>query len=266
MISFVYWGFVDGGIKNGDIDMDLTSKQSSVPDDELQIIEGASTRAPIPTFAPLPEDHSGGEASESDEATDDENEVKCKKEKGLSELEISKEVNKLVTQEAAVCVSRIERLRFRPINKSRMSIPLCRLVGLQVVRPAMKSDITLLQDHFRDVGYVEGQGVFYVAVDNDERIPKTLDVTPEIIAGWSPNWVIKNEEFEHFLQADPDLRKFSGKMFHVWDGNHRLQSWYPFINSEHPNELAWHFSVDCIMLELKGDVVAALTALHEINW
>lgn len=100
----------------------------------------------------------------------------------------------------------------------------------------------------------------------DEKIPKSVDVTEDIIASWSQHWVTKNNEFELFLLADPDLRKFSKKMFHVWDGNHRLQSWFLFINSEHTNDLAWHFCVDCNMLELNGDVVAALIALHEINW
>lgn len=187
----------------------------------------------------------------------------------LSEAAVNKEVNSLISSEAAVSVSKIQQLRFQPVHKSRMCIPLCRMVGLPVVRPAMKSDIARLQDHFRDVGYVEGQGVFYVAIENDNKEPgkvKTVDVTAEMVASWSPNWVKVNAEFEDFLQADPDLQKFSDKMFHVWDGNHRLEAWYPYINAEKSHDPVWHFRVDCILLDLKGDNMTALTALHEINW
>ena len=35
------------------------------------------------------------------------------------------------------------------------------------------------------------------------------------------------------LQIDEDLKVFSGKIFMVWDGNHRLQAWLPIINQDH---------------------------------
>jgi hypothetical protein len=37
-------------------------------------------------------------------------------------------------------------------------------------------------------------------------------------------WRKKNHEFEDFLQKDLDLIGLSSKMFHVWDGNHKLQA------------------------------------------
>ncbi len=36
------------------------------------------------------------------------------------------------------------------------------------------------------------------------------------------------------LQGDPNLRPLFGKMLHVWDGNHRLQAWFPCIKKVHP--------------------------------
>jgi hypothetical protein len=72
--------------------------------------------------------------------------------------------------------------------------------------------------HFVACGYMEGNGVFYVALENNEG--KTMDVIPEIMASWSNNWVKANSEFEKELNSDDDLRAFSGKMFMVWDGNH----------------------------------------------
>jgi hypothetical protein len=28
-----------------------------------------------------------------------------------------------------------------------------------------------------------------------------------------------------------------GKMFHVWDGNHMLQAWFPYINEVHAKNI-----------------------------
>ena len=83
---------------------------------------------------------------------------------------------------------------------------------------------------------MEGNGVFYVALENNEG--KTVDVTDSIIESWSENWVRANDAFEKILQADEDLKVFSGKMFMVWDGNHRLQAWLPIINQYHTHNPA----------------------------
>jgi len=51
------------------------------------------------------------------------------------------------------------------------------------------------------------------------------------------------EEFEEFLQSKPSLHHLMGKMFHVWDGNHRLQAWYPYINEVHAKNKSRHVQV-----------------------
>jgi hypothetical protein len=33
-----------------------------------------------------------------------------------------------------------------------------------------------------------------------------------------------NASFEEGLNVNEDLQRFSGKMFYVWDGSHRLQA------------------------------------------
>lgn len=40
----------------------------------------------------------------------------------------------------------------------------------------------------------------------------------------------------------------------------------PIINDDHSDEIEWHYSVESIILEVKGDVASMLTALHEVNW
>ena len=75
-----------------------------------------------------------------------------------------------------------------------------------------------------------------------------------------------NDVFEKILQTDGDLKVFSDKMFMVWDGNHRLQAWLPIINQDHTHDPAWHYVVESIILDVKGDIATMLTALHEVNW
>jgi hypothetical protein len=38
---------------------------------------------------------------------------------------------------------------------------------------------------------------------------------------------------EKFLLVDPNLARISNKMFSVWDGNHQLKAWYPYIDQIH---------------------------------
>ena len=121
-----------------------------------------------------------------------------------------------------------------------------------------------LAAHFVTCGYMEGNGVFYVALENNEG--NTVDVTDAIIASWSANWIRANDAFEQQLQNDEDLKVFSGKMFMVWDGNHRFQAWLPIINRDHAYDFTWHYSVESIILDVHGDIATMLAALHEVNW
>lgn len=58
---------------------------------------------------------------------------------------------------------------------------MCRLVGLPVIRLAMIS--IKLNDHFRDVGCVEGKDLFHVSLENKvKEEAKTVDVTSPTIA------------------------------------------------------------------------------------
>jgi hypothetical protein len=135
---------------------------------------------------------------------------------------------------------------------------------LPIICPFLKNDVMNLAAHFVACGYMEGNGVFYVALENNEG--KTLDVTPNIVASWSDKWVQANAQFEEELSSDDDLRVFSGKMFMVWDGNHRLQVWLPIINNEHKDDPSWYHAVESIILVVGGDIAGMLTALYEVNW
>lgn len=138
------------------------------------------------------------------------------------------------------------------------------MVCLPIVRPFLKNDVMKLASHFYKNGYMEGNDVFYVAIEDNAG--KTLDVTPEIEGTWSPHWLTINADFERMLAADPVLKVFCKKMFYISDGNHRMQAWMPIINNDHYDEIGWHYNVESIILEAKGDVVSMLTAQHEVNW
>ena len=111
----------------------------------------------------------------------------------------------------------INRLRIKPEAKSRFSIPLCRLRTLPLMRPINKVDVQRLENEFV-TGYRDGDRVLYVAMNNDKA--ETLDVTSDMYDSWSSLWQSANDRFEAELVANPDLAKFSGKMFYVWEGNH----------------------------------------------
>jgi hypothetical protein len=56
--------------------------------------------------------------------------------------------------------------------------------------------------------------VFYIAFENNEG--KTMDVTLDIMASWSDNWIQENAQFEEELNSDDDLRVFLARC--LWFG------------------------------------------------
>lgn len=182
----------------------------------------------------------------------------------LTEQEVNLKLNELVGKAQTNTASRLDQLKWKPSVKGKVHIPLCRMMALPVVRPSLKNDVLTLSSHFTSCGYLEGNGYFYVALEDNHG--KTRDVTKAISDQWSNEWKIRNEEFEQELLADDDLKVFSNKMFMVWDGNHRLQAWLPVIDQFHSGDLSWHFKVESIILDPKGEVALVLEALHEVNW
>ena len=72
------------------------------------------------------------------------------------------------------------------------------------------------------------------------NLDETLDMTSEQQVKWSPLWRHVNDEFETKLEDDDDLSILQGKMFFVWDGNHRTTAWMHHITKCHPLEIEWH--------------------------
>ena len=128
-------------------------------------------------------------------------------------IDARSKLHTIVSNKISNTKSKIEGLGFQPKNKSKIFIPLCRMVCLPVVRHFLKNDVRKLASHFQDNGYMEDNGVFYVALEDNEG--KTLNVSVKIIFTWSQHWVTMNNKFEAMLAADPALQVFCGNMFHV---------------------------------------------------
>ena len=112
---------------------------------------------------------------------------------------------------------------------SEIDIPLCRMVVMTDVRQPLEIDIQKLWLEFT-MEYKRGGPVFYVALRNFSM--EEGFVTDEMRKGWSKLWQKADREFESLLNTSPYLKKFSNRMFYVWDGNHRLLSIYCFEPKE----------------------------------
>ena len=157
----------------------------------------------------------------------------------------------------------IHRVRMRPLAKSRFSIPLCRLRCLPLVRPVSEVDVSRLENEFV-MGYRDGNRAMYVSPYNN--LDEVLQVSDDIRESWDPYWQEANEEFESMLENDSDLAHLVGKMFFVWEGNHRLTAWFRHINKHHYMDKDWHISVNCIVVDPRNCTAVFLNAMNDINW
>ena len=63
--------------------------------------------------------------------------------------------------------------------KSKFNILLYQMILLSVIGPFLKNNVMNLASHFVICGYMEGNGLFYVALENNEGT--IIDVTGIII-------------------------------------------------------------------------------------
>lgn len=191
-------------------------------------------------------------------------ETEIELEEPMTADELGREMDAMVVKESANTNAVLDKLRFKPRNKSKLHIPLCRMKPLDAVRPYLKNDVMALGSHFVKSGYNDGQGVFYVALQ--DNVGRIVDVSEAETKSWSKLWIEANEAFEAELEKEEAWRPFRGKMFHVWDGNHRLAAWMPIINRDHCTDPTWHYAVESIVLNVEGQYAMLLGALHQVNW
>jgi hypothetical protein len=157
----------------------------------------------------------------------------------------------------------INKLRMQPAKKSRLLVPLCRLVVMDEVRAVGELDVQKLETEFVN-GYREGDRVLFVSPFNNKEW--TMDVTNRELEKWGSHWNHVNNDFEKELEGDDDLTDLRGRMFFVWDGNHRVTAWMRHIRNCHSNDPDWHIRVQCIFLDPRGQVGNLLNAMSDVNW
>ena len=171
-------------------------------------------------------------------------------------------VRDVLVAEKINTVDILEALKILPKEKSRLNIPLCRMISRPIVRPALQTDVNKLEVDFVH-GYRNWEKVFHVSITDEDG--NCAFVTPDVSQSWSDNWKSVNDQFKLSLKYDVDLVKFSGKMFFVFDGNHRLQAWKPYIDRLHSDDIKWHYSVDSIILDISSNVPQVLIAMNDVN-
>ena len=131
----------------------------------------------------------------------------------ISEDEVKVQLHNLVEFSTVNTTSRFVALKWQLSAKGCISISLCRMLFLQVVRPFLKNDVQQIASYFIKCGYIEGNGFFYVAIEDNNGF--TTKVADEIVEKWSPQWRKRNKEFDMALQSEEDFKVFSNKMFMV---------------------------------------------------
>jgi hypothetical protein len=139
---------------------------------------------------------------------------------------------------------------------------LCRLQCLPLVRPISEVNVARLQNEFV-MGYRDGDRAMYVSPYNN--LDEVLHISDNIRASWSSLWQEFSNEFNSMLKKDSDLSHFIGKMFFVWEENHRLTAWFKHINKHHSMDKDWHLSVDCIVVDSRNCVAVFFNAMNDIN-
>ena len=112
--------------------------------------------------------------------------------------------------------------------------------------------------------YRDGDRAMYVSPYNN--LAEMLHASDNIRASWSSSWQEASDGFDSMLKLDPHLAHFVGKMFFVWEGNHRLTAWFRHINKHHSMDKDWLISVDCIVVDPRNCVLVFLIAMNDINW
>lgn len=151
----------------------------------------------------------------------------------------------------------LERHKIHPKAKAQMNIPLCCMISMLVVKPTFKIDV-LKMEHVFQVGCQ----AFYVFSTNWQGEEAFV---ANHIREQDNHCKVVNASFEEGLNSNEDLQRFNGKMFYVWDGNHQLQAWMPYISRVHLHDLFWHIPTDSIMLDMRGGVIHLLVTMIDMN-
>jgi hypothetical protein len=105
---------------------------------------------------------------------------------------------------------------------SRFDIFLCQMVYMPLVHLTLANDIKRMEAKFTHE-YRPGTLVFHVSICNE--LGEERSVIDKENSHWSPHWT-----------ANPHLGFFYGRMFLIYDENHRFKAWTGYIKRLHKND------------------------------
>lgn len=149
----------------------------------------------------------------------------------------------------------------KPTSKCCFSVPLCHLLPLHVVRHVWDVDVQWQENELVD-GYHEGDMVRYVSLWIMQRKWRR---SPKLPRNFGMN-IGKSSImfFELFLSTHNDLCGFKGKMFWMWEGNHRVSAWHRDIDHLLHNEVG-DTSLPFIIYNSLGFVGIMLDSMHDVD-
>lgn len=270
-VVFQSLGVQGNNVEGDNRSVNVTEKPSSDEDPQIPVALFVP-EVPVTEEPAIPQAESSRERltpeverrdDDSGDSADSDNEIIAKHPRHLrhKDPKFSEHEMRVCTHTDSVVV--INSLRNKPVEKSRLRIPLCRLRRYHKVCPILEADVKKLENEFTR-GYREGDRVLYVSLYDDGD--KDLLVDDKIVTSWNSHWVDANDCFESDLAQDPQLHQFKGKMFYVYEGNHRITAWMRHIADHHNDHPTWHISVECIILDGRGRNGPLLNAMEDINW
>ncbi len=117
-----------------------------------------------------------------------------------------------------------------------MNIPFCRMISMHVVRPTFKINVLKMEQAFQ-TRYHEGEKVSYVSPLNWNGKEQFVD---SYIDYWNAHWHSEMKIFNNFFLEIQISSFYQVVCFFIWDGNHRLQTWLPYIQHVHNEDPKWH--------------------------
>lgn len=142
-------------------------------------------------------------------------------------------------------------------------IPLCRCRINERVRE-LRHDLSRLKSVLEKEGYMAMKGSLILSTNLPDG--STLDVDETITNTWDRHWQAINAEFEEELESKEEWSMLRGKMFFVWEGNHRTAAWMECINESFANNKGKHIRVQAeFIVPNEKDEQLLVATLQRIN-
>ncbi len=110
-------------------------------------------------------------------------------------------------------------------------------------------------------GYLGKLLEFHITEFDHEKKGHIVD---EYIDDWDDMWKAQSMDFDAECDQVEEFKQLKGKMFFVFDGNHRLNAWME-VSKENPDELRFHPRVRCTILNPGDGFRWIEQAMHALN-